>query len=842
MNVTREKIFNYAKIIFPLVLLVLAALELKKFIAGLNVDLLRNEIGQLHVPKLILILLIAFVAISPMFFYDFIIVKMLGIKVPGKQLVKQSFIANTFSNLIGFGGLAGVMLRTYFYTKYETDKPKLLRTIAYVSLFYLSGISLLCWIIPIGYRDFPLLTEKKWLFVAVLAVCLYLPVLIFVYFFQNKKGINRVVTVQFGVKLLCASFFEWFAIFLIFWLFSMLLSIPISFKDLIPVYIVATCAGIVSMIPGGLGSFDLVFLWGTQNLGIQDEKILVMLLFYRIGYQVLPFLAAFVLFIKEYWDKWNKSWNNLPNALIQSTSHMLLTFMVFASGLILLLSTAVPGIMGRLKIAQEILSIPIMHISHQLTVAAGFVLLGLSRGIEYRVKRAYHLTIAVLSLGALFSIFKGIDYEEAIFLVIVALLLRISKNRFYRKSYVLTWGKSIFDIAVITIFTALFLIIGYSNLPSSKLNIPKRLQPFVITDYRDLFYSALIGLVIAFFILILGYWFRRPKKWAMETSINQEEKVLEHVSKYNGKVLTHLIFLHDKFLYWNKQQNVLFSYQIYADKVVVLGDPIGEKAEWRFAIEEFLDLSDQYGYTPVFYEVSDEMLPFLHEYGYDFFKLGEEAFVDLKRFSLSGKKMKGVRAVKNKLERENYYFEMVKPPFQNSLMNELKEISDQWLQGRKEKGFSLGFFDENYLNRTEIALVKDDDQRIIGFATIMPVYDEHQTISIDLMRFLPDAPAGTMDFIFLSLFEWAKENNYVHFNLGMAPLSNVGLSKFSFLSEKIASQIFLHGQFFYHFQGLRKFKSKYAHFWEPKYLGYRKKTSLPFTMAQITLMIGRKRP
>ncbi|CAM5180986.1 Phosphatidylglycerol lysyltransferase OS=Lysinibacillus sphaericus OX=1421 GN=mprF PE=3 SV=1 [Lysinibacillus sphaericus] len=130
---------------------------------------------------------------------------------------------------------------------------------------------------------------------------------------------------------------------------------------------------------------------------------------------------------------------------------------------------------------------------------------------------------------------------------------------------------------------------------------------------------------------------------------------------------------------------------------------------------------------------------------------------------------------------------------------------------------------------------------VIGFASIMPMYDNGERISVDLMRFKPGAPSGTMDFIFLSLFQWAKEQGYHVFNMGMSPLSNVGQSRYSFLSEKIAAQIFLHGQYFYHFKGLKNFKLKYADFWEPKYVAYRKKSSLPFTMAQITLLIGRKR-
>jgi len=387
----------------------------------------------------------------------------------------------------------------------------------------------------------------------------------------------------------------------------------------------------------------------------------------------------------------------------------------------------------------------------------------------------------------------------------------------------------------------MYVIIGYLNLPTAKINIPTKLVPYVITDYQDLFYSAFIGLIIALFVLIIGNVIKKPGRGFMETSNNQEEKILEHITKYNGNVLTHLIFLHDKFIFWNNKNNVLFSFQKYADKLVILGDPIGENADFPLAIEEFQQIADLYGYTLTFYEVSNKMFPYLHESGFAFFKLGEEAFVDLENFSLSGKKMKGARAVKNKFERENYVFEIIKPPFSHELLNELKEISDDWLQGRREKGYSLGFFNEDYLNKAEIAILKDNALQNIAFTSLMPVYDDNKSISVDLMRFKPDSPSGTMDFIFLSLFEWAKEEGYKNFNLGMAPLSKVGLSKFSFLSEKIAAQIYLHGHFFYHFQGLRKFKEKYAGSWESKYLAYRRKTSLTFTMAQVTLLIGKKR-
>lgn len=841
LGMRKEKILKIVKFIFPLFLLIFAIIEMRKFIQDLNMQLLKEELAQLNIGLLILILTITFVAVLPMLLYDVILVRILKLKVPIKDLLEQSFIANSFSNLIGFGGLVGAMLRTYFFHKLEQDKRKLLGVIASVSLFYLTGISVLSWLVTIKHRNFPIFSDTKWLYFAVLGVGLYLPLFLLIHMFKAKKESQPLLSTNNTLKLILVSIIEWLAVFFAILILCRILGIPIRGEDLFPVYIVAACAGIISMIPGGLGSFDLVFIWGMQDLFIAEEKVLVLLLLYRIGYYFVPFLLSLIFFVKLYWKKWNQTWNDLPKAVVQGFSHVLLTMLIFLSGLILLLSASVPGIMSRLRVAQELLSFPIINVSHQLSVAAGFLLLGLSRGIEYSVKRAYELTMFALILAALFSIFKGIDYEEAIFLIIVALLLRMSKGQFYRESYVLTWGKTIFDITVILLITSMYLVIGYVNLPISKIEIPSKLLPYVIVDYRDLFTSAAIGLVIALLILLFGYLISLPKNWILLRSVGREKEIIDHLTKYQGKVLSHLIFLHDKFIFWNSKKNVLISFQQYADKLVILGDPIGEKSELSNAIEEFQDIADLHGFTPVFYQVSDEMLPFLHGHGFAFFKLGEEAFVDLKNFSLSGNKMKGLRALRNKFIRADYSFELITPPYTQELLEELREISNEWLQGRAEKGFSLGFFSEDYLNKAPIAIVKDENNRILGFMSIMYVYDDYQTISVDLIRFKPDVPAGAGDFLFLCLFDWAMEQGYARFNMGMAPLANVGLSRFSFLSEKVAAQIFLHGHFIYHFQGLRKFKEKYTNIWEPKYLAYRRKSSLAFIMAQITLLISKRR-
>ncbi|MFD1929115.1 bifunctional lysylphosphatidylglycerol flippase/synthetase MprF [Sporosarcina siberiensis] len=829
----KSLLIKIIKMLFPIILLGFAIFEIQNSISAVDINLLQQEMSQLQSWKLLLIFLISFSAITPMVFYDVLLVKVLKIKMKTKHLVQNSLIVNTFSNFIGFGGLLGVFLRNYFYSKYKVEKESMFKDIASVTFFYLTGISLLAWIVPLFYWDFYLLKETKWLFIAVLLLGLYFPVFIGIRSIRNRKGNTSTLSRKISLQLIVTSLVEWISIFLLIWSITLILNIPIALTTLIPIFLIAACAGIASMIPGGLGSFDLVFLWGTQSAGIADEKVLFLLILYRLSYLFLPFILSALLFVKEYWERWNRSWDDLPDIIFQKASHMLLTILVFTSGVVLLLSASIPGILSRLKIAQEFLSLPIMNVSHQLTVAAGFILLGLCRGIQYKVKRAYVLTVIVLSSAALFSLFRGFKYEEAIFLLIVTALIIAAKKQFYRESYVLTWGIAIFDLAIILIITTMYVFIGYINLPISKFQIPAAIRDYIITDYSDLFYSAIIGLIIAIIILYIGYIFHKPKKMITYSSLDQVEKIEKHLSLYRGTEFSHLIFLHDKNVYWNKEGTVLFTYQFYADKIVVLGNPVGKETHFSSATEEFLDLADRFGFTIIFYEINSNFFPNLHEHGFGFFKLGEEAFVNLESAVIED-------FGKGRYEQEGFLLEVLDPPFSSELLNELESISTKWLQGRTEKGFSLSFFDKNYLNKSEIVILKKQNE-IIGFSSLIPMYDQSERISMDLMRFKPDADIESLDYLLVSLFEWAKKENYRHFNIGLSSLSNVGQSKYSFISEKIAGQIFSHGQYSYDLKGLKDFQIKHADFWESKYVAYRKKSSLTFTMMQITLLIGNKK-
>jgi phosphatidylglycerol lysyltransferase len=319
---------------------------------------------------------------------------------------------------------------------------------------------------------------------------------------------------------------------------------------------------------------------------------------------------------------------------------------------------------------------------------------------------------------------------------------------------------------------------------------------------------------------------------------HQYDQLTSFLKENGGNHVSHLIFIKDKEIFWTKERDVLIVYKRIGNKLMVLGDPIGDEAKIQEAIKKFCEYSINEGFKPIFYQISPQYMQYYHDSGFRFLKVGEEGLVKLQQFSLEGKQGAKLRTRLNKFTRNSFTFSVVHPPHSNQLLSEIKHISDSWLGTQKEKGFSVVSFSKEYVLRFPLALLHNPTGDIIAFATLTTNYKN--TITIDLMRKYSDSPHGTMDVLFIHIFQWAKNNGYQTCSLGMTPLSNVGSCKHSFTGEKLIRFAYLYGNSMYNFKGLKEFKSKFTSNWEPKYLAY-KKTLLPVTLFQLLFLINYKR-
>ena len=167
-----------------------------------------------------------------------------------------------------------------------------------------------------------------------------------------------------------------------------------------------------------------------------------------------------------------------------------------------------------------------------------------------------------------------------------------------------------------------------------------------------------------------------------------------------------------------------------------------------------------------------------------------------------------------------------------------KEISDQWLASKSgsEKGFSMGFFSETYLDRYPMAVVRQHG-RMMAFANVWQGAGREE-LSLDLMRYRPEAPHSIMEYLFLQIMLWGKTDGYRWFNLGMAPLSGFETRSLAPVWSRLGGFVYRYGEHFYNFKGIRNYKEKFTPVWHPKYLACPGGISLPRTLADVSLLIS----
>ncbi|MBC1907891.1 bifunctional lysylphosphatidylglycerol flippase/synthetase MprF [Listeria booriae] len=824
------------KIIFVLFVLAFVAYEIISIGTTTDFGTLKENLTSQSPQSILIMIIVGLIAVTPMLLYDFVIVKLLPGKFPISHIITSGWITNTFTNIGGFGGVLGASLRASFYGKNANHKQILL-AISKIALFLVSGLSIYCLVglVTLFIPNFADHFRNYWPWL--LAGGLYFPVL-FIITKWKSKTLFEDLPLKRELLLILASLLEWAFAFGCFVIIGVLMNEPVDVAKIFPLFVIASVIGIASMVPGGVGTFDVVMILGLEQLGVSTELSVAWLLFYRIFYYIIPFAAGLLFFVQKAGKKFNDYLEGLPRLFLQKLAHRFLVLFVYFSGLMLIISAAIPNAIYHLPLLYKLAPFSFFFVSQITMIAFGFLLLGLARGIESKVTKAYVTTIVVLGCAIFNTLAQGFSVKAAIFLGIVLFCVYLARNEFYREKLVYTWSKIIFDSALFLVCLVGYVVIGIYNSP--RVPHHKKIPDFLLIPSEHVWITGFIGVAIAVISLIVIFYYFSGKNITIGEPFDAR-RLRKHLAQYKGNEVTHTMFLRDKLLFWSKDDKLLFPFKVAADKMVIMGEPVGDSDYLEEALEELMTYADRYGYRPVFYEVDVDMLAFLHDHGFDFMKIGEEGFVSLPEFTLTGKKRKGERALMNKFEREGYTFEIIHPSFDDRTIQRLRDISDDWLDGRTEKGFSLGFFDVYYLEQAPVAIAKDAEGEIIAFASMMPCYNDEMT-SIDLMRYGKDAPSGIMDFLFINLFQHGQAEGYQIFNAGMAPLSNVGSSQFAFLGERLAGLVYRYSQGFYGFQGLRNYKSKYVTTWIQKFVAFRKRSSIAFTMLQLMVLVGKKRP
>jgi len=781
--------------------------------------------------------------------YDWLALRFTGhTQIPLPKMIAAALLSYAISNNTGHAWAAGGSIRYRFYSKWGVPGWDILKISLFQTVTYLLGALTLG---LVGSLLLPLYLASTaqepptihWVSLVCAAALLVYWAAVFCWRKPLQiKGFELYLptpsmafwqTLVASVDVVLSS--------LVLWVF-LAGKIDIDFGAFVVVFVVAQVMGVISQVPGGIGVFESAFLWLMADIDATDQHLLLIgaLLLYRVIYYFVPLVLAGagllsyeIVSRRELIAESTAALRGVLSAIVPQFYSLLLLL----AGGVLLVSGAIPSHVDMLDWS-DLVPLPVVEFSHLTGSLTGLLLLFLARGIRLRIDVAWYGSLALLGLGIATSLLKGFDWHEALILSVILLLMLPTRNYFQRHSSLIrmSFSKSwLLAIALLLAGSTWLGFFAYRDVEYSHdlwwqfsydNNAPRFLRAMLLVSVVAVVFGLSRLLAIA------------PSQTPLKPTAAELTEARQIVLK-SPETHGFLALLGDKTLFWNAERNAFIMFGATSKFWIAMGDPIGEQAAFDELLYLFLEQADRNGAKAVFYQASADLLPSYLDLGLSLFKLGEEARVDLSAFSLQGKKHDAQRSARNKFGKLNFQFEILSGPDVEAALPALRQISDGWLthKNTREKGFSLGFFAEDYIRRTDVAVIKDETGHIQAFANLWKT-DAKEELSIDLMRYHPDSPKGIMDFLFAELMLWGQAEHYQWFSLGMAPLAGLEQRPLSPLWHKVGATIFKMGDQFYNFEGLYQYKAKFEPDWQPRYLAAPAGMSVPYILMLIARLIS----
>jgi len=779
-------------------------------------------------------------------FYDVVALRIIRRPLPYRITAIAAFVSYALSHNIGFSALTGGSVRLRIYGGFGLSAADVARVVTIAGIAFWFGVALLfgygltsgpvslqigSWAVPAAAQRLigllALLLPASW-FVLSLArirtvrlghLSLPLP--------SPGLALAQMLVSVIDVSLAAAALY-------------MLLpdGANIGFPTLVTAFAVAIVTALLAHVPGGLGVFEAMMLVALPQ--VDQTALLSSLLAFRITYYIIPLILGSLLFLaREGMNlRWRKAFTaSRPAAgnLVEFLAPIFAAGLAFLAGAVLLLSAALPAAAGRLSALRLLLPLPFIELSHFISSLVGSALILFAPALYRRLDGAYLMIRLLLVVGIVASLAKGFDWEEALLLLVVLGMIIWARPAFYRRTRLASEPLSLHWLAAGAGTAFIITVIGfftYKHVPYDD----SLWWTFTLHGNAPRFLRALLALGLTVVIFFTWHGFAPAPAAAGDPLPAQ---LRDRAMAMTRRSDMWLAMTGDKSFLVSSEGDAFLMYRVEGRSWIAMGDPVGAREHWPDLVWRLRDLADRNQGRVLFYQLSAEALPLAIDLGLNIVKYGEEAIVDLNAFSLQGPGARNMRNACRRAEREGLRFQVIPADQVAMHIDALRTVSDIWLHQKKgrEKCFSIGHFDPGYLSLTPMAMIVDDNG-ILAFANIWTTA-MHDEFSVDLMRHLPDAPNGVMDYLFVQLFAWGKGQGYRHFNLGLSPLSGLEARRLAPLWARLGDFLFRHGEELYSFEGMRSYKSKFATFWQPRYVAGPQGLPMARALTDLVRMISR---
>ena len=284
---------------------------------------------------------------------------------------------------------------------------------------------------------------------------------------------------------------------------------------------------------------------------------------------------------------------------------------------------------------------------------------------------------------------------------------------------------------------------------------------------------------------------------------------------------------------------VALTYRPTSGIAIVVGDPVGPRARWSEAIEEFHEFCEHEGLTPAWYAVGDDFVAASDPRRWSALQIGEDTVIALPGLAFKGRSWQDVRTARNRAAKEGIVMQVLHlHDTSPDLLRQVREISAAWVAEKPlpEMGFTLGGMVEALDPQVRTHVAIDAAGRVHGVTTWLPVHRDGRVVgwTLDLMRRRSDGFRPVMEFLIAESALAFQSEGFESVSLSVAPLARRGQGSTGPL-DRVLDRASLVLEPTYGFRSLLGFKAKFDPTFRPVHLVYASGLDLPL----ISLALGR---
>jgi lysyl-tRNA synthetase, class II len=328
---------------------------------------------------------------------------------------------------------------------------------------------------------------------------------------------------------------------------------------------------------------------------------------------------------------------------------------------------------------------------------------------------------------------------------------------------------------------------------------------------------------------LLHVWLA-PWRYRLQQEAHERRVARTLVHAWGADTLAPFVLRDDKSYFFGEDERAFVAYRVVGGVAIVSGDPIGAPAAFGALLDRFIEFARRRDWRVAVLGASEASLELYRSRRLRAVYHGDEAVVDVARFSLEGRPIRKVRQSVNRLQRAGYTTLTLHPrDLGPELRGELEQIAKAWRGDEPERGFVMAL---DALFRLEgedavfvVGIAPDGSaQGFLHFA-ICPAAG---ALSLSSMPRLRNTPNGFNEWLVCEAIEWARAQGIPRVSLNFSPFAAL-LAPEADLSglQKLEAKALRALKFHFQLDNLLLFNRKFFPDWQRRFVVYEHRRDLP---------------